>query len=463
MSLQPFTLTAAEMAAAFGGTLQQGSPDVLLPTVSIDTRTLRSGDLYVAIVGPRFDGHTFVDDAVARGAAAVVVSDATVQVPSQVPLIVVDDTLRGLQSAGHEIRRRSGSTVIAITGSAGKTTTKEIAATLLERRFTTFRNHGNLNNHIGVPLSLFELRTAPQMAVLEFGMSGFGEIGRLVAIAEPDVRVWTNVGDAHIGFFESMDDIARAKAEILEGAGPGNVLVANADDRRVMAYVAHFPGQVITFSVQGSADVTVSDVRTRGTEGTTATLTARGEARAFDTRLLGAANLANIAAGAATAHACGVSLDDIVEGIASMAPAPHRGEIVTTPHGWTLIDDAYNSSPAALTRALQTLGGLDGRRVAFLGEMLELGDFAADLHAGCGRAAAAAGVRTLVAVGGDAARALADAASAAGVPTVHHVDASTAAATMARELVQPGDVVLVKGSRGVRMEAVVQALTEGAR
>lgn len=463
MSGQPFVLTAGEMADAFGGALQHGPADRALPTVSIDTRTIAPGDLFVALTGPRFDGHAFVGRAIAAGAAAVVVSDASAVVGAAVPTIVVSDTLRGLQQAARVIRRRAGSTVVAITGSAGKTTTKEIAGTLLARRYTTFRNRGNLNNHIGLPLSLFELRTAPEMAVMELGMSGFGEIRTLVTIAEPQVRVWTNVGEAHLGFFSSVDDIAVAKQEILEGAGANDVFVANAGDPRVSARIAGFPGRVVTFGVGVPADVTVGDVTMRGIDGTTATLTLRGDAQRIETRLIGTANLANIAAAAAVALSCDVAAADIVAGIADLVPAAHRGEVVPAAGGWVVIDDAYNSSPSALTRALQTLTGVPGRHVAVLGEMLELGEFAATYHAQCGATAAELGVAAVIAVGGAPARALAEAARAGGVRQVQHVDDSAAAARLARELVEPGDVVLVKGSRGIRMETVVQALTEEAR
>ncbi|HTV00103.1 MAG TPA: UDP-N-acetylmuramoyl-tripeptide--D-alanyl-D-alanine ligase [Luteitalea sp.] len=460
MSAPPFALTAREMADAFGGVLQPGAADVSLPTVSIDTRTLRPGDLFVAIRGPRFDGHHFVADAIARGAAAVVESDAASVTSTAVPVIVVDDTLHGLQEAARVIRRRAASTVVAITGSAGKTTTKEIAATLLAQRYTTFRNRGNLNNHLGLPLSLFELHTAPQYAVMELGMSGFGEISRLVAIAEPQVRVWTNVGDAHLGFFTSEDAIAIAKQEVLEGATRDTVFVANAADPRVIARASTFPGTVVTFGVGVPADVSISDVQPRGTDGTAATMSVAGESRPFETRLIGTANLANIAAASAVAVSSGLSADDIVSGIAALAPAPHRGEVVQAPGGWTVIDDAYNSSPAALMRALETLATSRGRTVAVLGEMLELGSFAEQYHARCGNAAGQRGVAALVAVGGAPARALADAAQAAGVPAVHYAADSQAGAAIARTIVQPGDTVLVKGSRGVKMEVVVQALTE---
>ncbi len=463
MHVGPFALTAAEMAAAFGGVLAHGPADRLLPTVSIDTRTIAPGDMFVAIRGPRFDGHAFVADAVARGAGAVVVSDASAVTSTTLPVITVGDTLIGLQDAARTIRRRAGSTVVAITGSAGKTTTKEITATLLAQRFTTFRNRGNLNNHIGLPLSLFELHTAPAWAVVELGMSGAGEISRLVSIAEPQVRVWTNVGDAHIGFFSSVDAIAEAKAEILDGAVASDVFIANAADSRVIARAAGFAGQVITFGVDVPADVAIASIEPRGFDGTRASLSLRGDVRTIETRLLGTANLANIAAASAVALSAGLPADDIVAGVASLAPASHRGEVVRTDAGWTVIDDAYNSSPSALTRALHTLGAMPGRHVAVLGEMLELGDFSERLHAECGTVAGDAGVAAVVAVGGSPAGALAHAAHAAGVSIVHHVADSAAAAELARSIVRAGDTVLVKGSRGIRMEAVVQALTEGTR
>lgn len=457
-----FTLTAAEMARAFGGVLVKGSAERLLPSVSIDTRTLRAGDLFVALRGPHFDGHAFVRDAIAGGAAGVAVSDASCVAPDDVPTIVVEDTLRGLQEAARAIRRRAATTVVAITGSVGKTSTKEITATLLARRFTTFRTRGNLNNHIGLPLSLFELRTAPQMAVVELGMSGFGEIRRLVQIAEPQLRVWTNVGEAHLGFFASVEDIASAKEEILAEAGPEDVLVANAGDPRVIARAPRFAGRVVTFGVGAVADVAVTDIHAHGLEGTTATMTMGGAPYVIETRLIGTPSLANIAAASAVALECGVPPAEIVADVAALAPPPHRGAVVKASGGWTVVDDAYNSSPLALIRALETLATAPGRRVAILGEMLELGELAGSYHAACGREAARLGISVVIAVGGAPARTLADAAGEAAPPpdVVRHVQESTAAAALARELVRPGDSVLVKGSRALRMERVVDALLE---
>lgn len=463
MSSAPFTLTAAEMADAFGGTLLAGTGDTPLPTLSIDTRTLTPGDLFVALVGPRFDGHAFVADALARGAAGVVVSR-----PEAVPagaadtsvVIAVHDTLHGMQQAANVVRRRAGTRLVAITGSAGKTTTKEIAATLLATRFTTLRTQGNLNNHIGLPLTLFALRTAPQVAVVELGMSGSGEIRRLVEIAEPNVRVWTNVGSAHLGNFASIEQIAEAKAEILSGARPDDVLVANAGDARVMRHAAGFSGRTVTFGVNVPADVAVRDVTLRGAFGARGRLVAGRQAAPFETTLLGEGNLANIAAAAAIALELGVPFDAVVGAIRTLGAAPGRGQVHRVPGGWTVIDDAYNSSPEALERALRTLGASSGRRIALLGEMLELGPTAVALHERCGRVAASLGLSALVTVGGSAAAALGRAANAAGLDgsCIAHESASDALARRVTSLVRPGDVVLVKGSRGIAMDRVVRAL-----
>jgi UDP-N-acetylmuramoyl-tripeptide--D-alanyl-D-alanine ligase len=463
MTAAALTLLVSDVANATGGRILAGNPSAPLGRMVIDSRAVGAGDCFVAITGERLDGHSFVKGAIAAGAASVIVEHAASVDDAAVTAIQVGDTTAALQSIARFVRRESGATVVAITGSAGKTTTKELTAALLESRYDVFRNRGNLNNHIGLPLSLFELHTAPQFAVVELGMSGIGEISRLVSIAEPNVRVWTNVGEAHIGFFASVDEIALAKQEILDGATVDDVFVANAGDPRVAARAVGFAGRVVTFGVDVTADVTVTGIQSRGLEGTTATLSLGGDPHLIETRLLGGANLANIAAASAVAMVSGLSAEEIVTGVADLVPAAHRGEVVRTAQGWVVIDDAYNSSPSALTRALHTLASVPGRHVAMLGEMLELGDFAEQFHAACGKAAADLGVGVIVSVGGSPARALADAASAAGAPIVHHVADSAAAADLARHLVRDGDAVLVKGSRGIHMEAVVQALTEGAR
>jgi UDP-N-acetylmuramoyl-tripeptide--D-alanyl-D-alanine ligase len=462
-------LTAGQIAAATAGRIVQGGADRRIDQVSIDSRTLSAGDFFIAIRGERFDGHRFVNDALAQGASGVMVDEFTSSTgfaagASGQPAVVIQvrDTTRGLQDMARDVRRRSGSRVVAITGSAGKTTTKEVAAEFLAARYRVFRNKGNLNNHIGLPLSLLELRAGPDVAVVELGMNHPGEIRTLVGIAEPEVRVWTNVGDAHLGFFESAEAIADAKAEILEQGRASDVLVANANDPRVMSRSRGFTGRIVTFGVDAVADVSASQVEHRGLEGTAAQLrTPAGEAW-LETPLLGTGNLANVLASIAVALQFDVPLEEAVDRARSLRPAYHRGELLRLPGGITIIDDSYNSSPTALKRALETVGAATGsaRKAAVLGEMLELGAHSEGLHQECGRAAAAAGLDLLLTVGGDAARAMSDAAIAAGMraAAVWHTATSDEAADLALRHIRPGDLVLVKGSRGIGTDRVVDRL-----
>ena len=380
---------------------------------------------------------------------------------SAAALVLVPDTLAALQTLANRVRRDSGAAVVAVTGSAGKSTTKEIAAEFLGARYTVFRNRGNLNNHIGLPLSLLELRKRPDIGVLELGMNHFGEISALVRIAEPEVRVWTNVGPAHLEFFGTVEAIARAKAEILEGADNDSLLVANADDDLVMRHAEGFRGRVRTFGVERPADVRALAVRDLGIDGTIALVrTPIGEAE-IHTPLPGTANLSNVLAATAVAIRFDVPLADIAERAAALKPVSRRGE-VSRAGGLTIVDDSYNSNPKALSRALSMLAGENryARRIAVIGEMLELGVASAGLHRTMGEEAARSGIGALIAIGGSDAGALADGAVAAGMPSehVHHVANSQDAARLAVSLVKPGDLVLVKGSRGIRTEVVVDRL-----
>jgi UDP-N-acetylmuramoyl-tripeptide--D-alanyl-D-alanine ligase len=307
-----------------------------------------------------------------------------------------------------------------------------------------------------------QLRTAPDVAVMELGMNHAGEISRLVEIATPDVRVWTNVGDAHLGFFASADAIADAKAEILEGAGPGTVLVCNADDPRVMSRIQAFPGRVLTFGEAAGATVRARNVRDRGIRGMSADVVTPAGDRTLETPLLGRGNLANVLAATAVAIDSGISLDQIATEVARLRPADRRGAVRRLGQGITLIDDSYNSSPSALRRALEVVAheARETRSVAVLGEMLELGDHSIGLHEACGRAAAGAGLSRLFVVGSASARALANAAIAAGMPesSVLYFATSEEAAPAVVKAVAAGDLILVKGSRGTRTDIVVDRL-----
>jgi UDP-N-acetylmuramoyl-tripeptide--D-alanyl-D-alanine ligase len=467
-------LIAAWVAAAAAGTIVAGDAAREFSGLSIDTRTIAPGELFIAIRGERFDGTAFAAGAIDAGASGVVVprghGRALVRDVSQsagdagmgpAVVIEVDDTTTALQALARAVRRESGTKVVAITGSAGKTTTKEVTSEFLASRYRVVRNRGNFNNHIGLPLSLMELRQRPEIAVVELGMNHAGEISTLVRVAEPDVRVWTNVGEAHLGFFPSIDAIADAKAEIFEGATEATLLVANADDDRVASRTSAFAGRVVTFGIDREADVRAASVVDRGTDGTRASVTtARGNID-ITTPLIGRANLANVLAATAVAIEFDVPLATIAERAAHLQPATHRGEVLRLPGAITVIDDSYNANPTATRRALEVLASAQAtRRVAVLGEMLELGDRAADLHADVGRAAAKGRVDVLFAVGGAPAAALAAAAIDAGMlrDNVRHFATSDQAADAAVALVKAGDLVLVKGSRGVKTDRVVERL-----
>jgi UDP-N-acetylmuramoyl-tripeptide--D-alanyl-D-alanine ligase len=467
------TLTGDEVAAAAGGRVVQGDARAPFGAFGIDSRTVVAGQLFVAIAGERHDGHAFVGEALDKGAAGVVVGagrgqGAAGRTPPPV-VVEVEDTTRALQRMGRAMRRKSGARVVAITGSAGKTTTKEVAAAFLALRYRTFRNRGNLNNHIGLPLSLLEMGrepAVPEYAVLELGMSAPGEIRTLLGIAEPDVRVWTNVAEAHLQHFPSVEAIADAKAEILEGADASAVLVANAGDARVMSRAARFAGRTVTFDLDRPADVSATRIDARGIRGMAADVaTPEGSVR-LETPLVGRGNLANVLAGLAVGLDAGVPLDAMAARASTLVPAAHRGEVRTFASGVTVIDDSYNANPLAVERALDVLGAEAGaRRIAVLGEMLELGPDSPALHARVGRAAARAGVALLVTVGGAPARALGDGAREAGLAgdAVRHAGTSDEAAAVVAGLVREGDLVLVKGSRGVRLERVVERLAGGGR
>ena len=461
-------LTLKWVAEAVGGRMLSGDPDQNIGQVTTDSRTLGHGDFFVALKGPRFDGHEYLGEVIAKGGRGAIVEPnggnkkADAERSQGFALIEVADTTKALQDLAHAVRKASGTKVVAITGSAGKTTTKETIAQLLAARFRVVKNKGNLNNHIGLPLSLMQLRERPDVAVMELGMNHAGEISTLVAIAEPEVRVWTNVGDAHIGFFRSADEIAEAKAEILERAEPNHLLVCNADDPRVMSHASRFPGRRLTFGTVAGAMVRATGIEDLGLEGMRAKVSTPAGVFSLQTALLGRGNLANTLAAAAVGIEFNVDLSDIASAIAKMNAAERRGAVRRLANGITLIDDSYNSSPTALKRTLEVLANESRaqRKVAVLGEMLELGEHSTSLHRESGEFAAKAGVDLLCAIGGEPARALAEAAVKAGMSAtaVHHFDNSEAAAAAIAAVIRPGDVILVKGSRGTRADIVTDRI-----
>jgi UDP-N-acetylmuramoyl-tripeptide--D-alanyl-D-alanine ligase len=449
-------LTLHDVVTATRGRVVGRSPVGPFAGVGIDSRTLGAGEVFFAIQGPRFDGHDFLAQARAAGAEAAVVHRDLADAP--LPLVRVADTTRALADLARHRREQAAIPVVCITGSAGKTTTKEMTAALLARRGAVLKTEGNLNNQYGLPLSLLRLAPAHRHAVLELGMSAAGELRALSAIARPDVAVITLVAPVHLEFFASVDDIAAAKAEILEGLRPGGAAVLNADDPRVRAAGERHPGKVVWFGRDRRCQVSAENWR--GTvHGMRFDLRVDGRSVDVALPLPGPHFLTNFLAAAATAHVLGLSAEEIAEGATGMKAARHRGEVLALGQGVTLLDDCYNSNPAAVEAAVAALDmAAQGRRVAFLGDMLELGPRGPELHRATARAVAPR-LQALVAVGAQAEHLLAGAREG-GLPAeaLHAFADSEQAAAAAPGLLRPGDAVLVKGSRGVRMEKVVDAL-----
>jgi len=454
-------LTPATVLQATGGVSVEALGDPLLarplPGVSIDSRTLRPGELFVAIAGPRFDGHDFLAQARERGAAAALVHRELAAIPD-LPLFRVADTTQALADLGRWVRTRAAVPVVAITGSVGKTTTKEMTATLLGGLGPVLKTEGNLNNQYGLPLTLLRLAPEHRYAVLELGMSAPGELRALTRIASPDLAVITQVAPVHLEFFASVAEIAAAKAEILEGLSPGGVAVLNGDDPHLRRVGETHRGPVSWFGRHRAFEVSAENWR--GTaHGMRFDLRLSGQTVEVALPLPGLHFLTSFLAAAAVAHRLGLAPQAIAEAALSMKPARHRGELLHLGEGVTLLDDCYNSNPAAVEAAVAALALSAGRRrLAVLGDMLELGPTGPAWHRQVGVSVAPA-LDLLVAVGPLAAGFLEGARQGGlGAASLYAFPDSSAAAAALPALVHPGDAVLVKGSRGVRMESIVEAL-----
>jgi len=459
--------TIAQMAGAVLARAGAGlDPLARLAGVSIDSRTVRPGELFVAIHGPRHDGHDHVAAALGRGAIAALVAAKKVGgYPDEIQAkcVVVDDTFVALKQFARAVREAWGGKIAGVTGSVGKTTTKEILATLLGARFRTLKSEGNFNNEYGLPLTLFRLDQTHQAAVLEMGMSRRGELARLAEIARPDVGVVTRVSPAHLEFFASVDEIALAKRELIEGLkGKDSTAVLNADDPRVAAFAAYAPGRVLTYGIENSAVFMAGNIEDRGALGTTFDyVSPEGRVR-LELALPGRHVIANTLASLAAASAWGIGIEEARAVFPALRPPSMRGELLRFTDGAALINDSYNSSPAALQAMTSLLSATPGfrRRILAAGEMRELGPASAELHREAGAFAARTGaIDWIIGVEGDAAQLIQGAVSA-GIPQEHvrYFGSSADAADFLSGWLQPGDLLLIKGSRGVQMERIVEAL-----
>jgi UDP-N-acetylmuramoyl-tripeptide--D-alanyl-D-alanine ligase len=458
--------TVEEVARALGVT-PPGGIDALarLAGVSINSRTVARGELFVAIHGPRHDGHNFVVAALDAGALAAVVAQDRVSgfaEPVRSKLFAVTDTLAALQDLAQAVRTRWGRRLAAVTGSAGKTTTKEILAALLAARFRVLKSEGNLNNEYGLPLQLLRIEDSDEAAVVELGMSHAGELKRLAEIARPDVGVVTRVAPVHLEFFASVDEIALAKRELIEGlVGPDSVAVLNADDPRVARFAEVAPGRVVTYGLSAGADFRAENIDDRGMDGSEFDFIGRNDRARLALPLAGRHNIPNALAALAAASVWGVGTAEAKEVFPNLQATGMRGRILRYEAGFSVINDCYNSNPVALAAMVDLLAHTpaQGRRILAAGEMLELGTSSPDLHREAGRAASAEKLDWIVGVQGDA-ESFIHGAIDAGHPAerTQFFPSSAEAAEFVVTLMQHGDLLLVKGSRGVKMERIVEAL-----
>lgn len=428
-----------------------GDPATRWSGAAIDSRAIRGRELFVALPGQNADGHDFAAIALERGAAAALVSR---QLEGVRPILVVPEVLPALHELTRAVRLRTPERLVAVTGSAGKSTTKEILAHLLATRFRVARSPGNLNNLIGFPLALLGIDEGVEWMVAEMGMSTPGELGGVSRLGRPDVCVFTNVGSAHLGGLGSRAALIDAKAELLEGLASDGLVVANADDAGARAVAQRHHGRTVWFGSSHEFRIEAFQPRPEILGSNFRLVTPGGQAE-IQLPLLGLHNATNFLAAATTAITLGVSLDLCAAAAATLGPLAGRGVASQLPTGAWLIDESYNANPEATKAALAAAAGLPGsRRFAVLGAMLELGDESEQLHREVGAAAAALGFEVLAV--GEEARELARAASGEWV-----ANAAAAVAQLCDRRFGQGDVVLIKGSRGVRLEAVVQAIREG--
>jgi UDP-N-acetylmuramoyl-tripeptide--D-alanyl-D-alanine ligase len=426
---------------------------------SIDSRTVQPGDLFFAVKGERLDGHDFVHQALERGAvSAVVRKDQLARFSVKTCLLAVDDTLVALQTLATAMRRLWGKPVVGITGSVGKTTTKEAIAHVLSSHYKVLKSEGNLNNHFGLPLMLLKLQPEHEIAVIEMGMSHAGEIAALAKIAQPETGVVTVVAPVHLEFFDSIAGIARAKYELIESLPASGTAVLNADDQYVSQFGRDFKGKVVLYGTRVPADVRGENIKSGGSEGSEFDVVVEGRREHAVLPLVGVHNISNALAAVAVSLDRGIKLSDAVATLATLKPADKRGQVVQVGN-IRVINDCYNSNPKALEAMVEALAAMPAkRRIVVAGEMLELGPAGESMHKSAGQHIAEKKLDMLLGVRG-LAQSLVDGAKAKGMRAEFVPTPEEAGEWLAREA-RDGDVVLLKASRGVKLEKALQKWQE---
>lgn len=457
-----------EVLKATGGKLLQGGQSAFFQGISTDSRTVVEGELFIALKGPRFDGHHYTLEALEKKAGGVVieedkVGDIRLNGYRSKAVIAVKDTLRALGDLARDRRRKYQTPVVALTGSNGKTTTKEMISACLETTFPILKTRENLNNLVGLPLTLLDLTEKERVVVLEMGMNVPGEIGRLTEIAEPDVGLITNIQKVHLTGLGDLERVKEEKGELFRGMRSDGTILVNQDDPRVTDLARGFHGQKITFGVENPSDVMAKEIRLRGVEGTSFTLILEGEIMEVHLPLLGRHFVPNALSAIATASLFGVELKEAKEALEHFRSFPMRMEIVHLKGGKILINDAYNANPKSMAMALETLAEMkgNGRAAAVLGDMLELGDFAGEAHQQIGQKVRDLSIDFLLAMGEEAPVVVESAVRCGLSPErAWVVESHSEAVSILKQVMKKGDWILVKGSRRMTMEKIVEGLSE---
>lgn len=457
-------LSAIEVESGAGGTLVYGPGYTQFSSVSIDTRTMRRGALFFAIRGPNQDGHRFIPDAVAKGASGIVTEQAYEfpgELPPEVVLIKTTDTHQALKYLAMYVRRRWQGTLVAVTGSMGKTTTREFAAQVAQGKFRTYQTPGNYNNLFGLPLALIGMPLDDEIGIFEMGMSAPGEIAEMCRIANPVTGIITNVAAVHLEFFKSIEEIARAKAELAESLPANGTLIFNADDPMVCGIAARFGGRKISFGLSRQADIRAGEIEIAGVDKTRFRLLVDGTSFPASVPFAGAHYVMNALPAVALGWQLNILPDQIIARLEQLQPVAMRGQVLRFDEGFTVIDDSYNSNPRALMQMIEVLSKAPSftRRILVAGEMLELGKDSPALHSECGTFAVDQKVDIIIGIQG-AAREIVRAAITAGMSETdaHYFADSNAATAFVNNTVRSGDLLLIKGSRGVHTEKIVQTL-----
>lgn len=441
------------------GKLVSGGSGITFSGVSTDSRNVSPGEIFFALRGENFDGHEYVDEAMKKGAAGAVIEGNSVAQDGRKLLIRVPSTLRALGDLACEWRKSFPELKLAaITGSNGKTTTKEMAWSVVSRKYKTLRNTGNFNNLIGLPLTLFKLDGSYEAAVVELGMNDFGEIRRLAEIAHPDTGAITNIGRAHLEKLGGIEGVARAKGELVEGFTGENVFVVNADDPRTVEIARKTDCKKITYGIKsGGADISAKDIRQDGFSGIDFLMTTGSGQIPIRIKGIGMHNVMNALCASGIALSLGCGMDEILEGLGSFTPGYMRLEVLESPSGFRVINDTYNANPDSMRSAIDELMSHKGAggAIAVLGDMLELGEKSESEHYGLGEYLSASGVDYVIACGNFGRAMLEGAGEGSNGFYASSIDE---AAKIVNEIARPGDLVLVKGSRGMRMEEVTKKL-----